>query len=506
MGHAILDTPREAFFDRITRLVARLLHVPIATVTLVDEHRLWFKSHHGLELTETRREGSFCNHAILDDEIMVVADAANDERFLNNAWVAGPPEVRFYAGVPLRSSDGFALGTLCAMGYSPRELDSDERETMSDLAALIVHELDVRAALWQKTQQAAGMLQVKLGVVVNNPGLLDSPIVFANPGFLAMTGYAANEVVGRNCRFLQGADTDHATVDKIREAIAERRTFQGELLNYKKDGSPFWNELTISPIFDEEGALVSFVGIQADVTDRRRTADQLKQAYDQLRAFEALRDNLTSMIIHDLRAPLTGIIAFLDLLKITTSQKLNAEEVGFIEMASKGAATLAEMITSLLDVGRLEAGEMPMDIQRVDLRNLIHAATEPFLAAIGTRSLSHDLPDCAVEVLCDAGLVVRVLANLISNAVKFTPERGEICISATPEDGRTKVSVRDTGAGIPPEHHVRIFEKFGQVDGQSSLHSTGLGLAFCRLAIEAHNGAIGVESSEGQGSTFWFVI
>lgn len=505
-SYAILDTPHEAAFDRITRLVARLLKVPMATVTLVDEGRQWFKSSYGLQFQETSRELSFCGHAILGDEMMVVADATRDERFQNNALVTGDPHIRFYAGAQLTSADGFNLGTLCALDTLPREFTDEERKILRDLAAIATDELELRLAMRERSQQAAAIFHLNSGVVVTDPNLPDNPIVFANPQFWDMTGYPVEETIGYSCRFLQGPETNRETVAEIRNAIAARRTFHGELLNYRKDGTPFWNELTVSPVFDSAGELINFVGLQTDVTERRRTSDQLQQSFEKLKELEGLRDNLTHMIIHDLRSPLTAVVGFLDLLRTIAAKKLDAEEVRFIEIASISAATLQEMISSLLDVNRLEAGEMPLDMQPADLRKIITAATDPFLALVGNRLLLRALPAEAVELRCDAELVQRVVANLVNNAIKFTPEGGQIRVAIALEDDRVKVSIADTGVGIPAEHHGLIFEKFGQIEGRKHRHSTGLGLTFCKLAIEAQGGEIGVESSLGKGTTFWFYL
>ena len=504
--YAILDTPHEAAFDRITRLVARLLNVPISTVTLVDERRQWFKSSYGLQARESSRDLAFCAHAILSDDMTVVADATRDERFHDNPLVTGDPHIRFYAGAPLKSADGFKLGTLCAIDTVPRQFSAEEREILDDLAAIVTDELELRLAMRERSQQAAAIFHMNSGILVTDPNLPDNPIVFANPGFFGMTNYFAEEIIGQNCRILQGPETDRETAVQIREAIAARRVFHGEILNYRKDGAPFWNELTISPVFDDAGQLTSFVGLQTDVTERKRTADQLRQNFEKLKELEGLRDNLTHMIIHDLRSPLTSVVGFLDLLQMTAANKLDGEERQYIEIASKGAATLQEMITSLLDVNRLEAGEMPLNLQQADMRDIITAAIDPFGSLIGSRSLVPDFPGSPVKVRCDVDLVQRVVTNFVSNAVKFTSEEGEIRIAITLEDHQVKVSISDTGAGIPAEYHSRIFEKFGQVGGRKHRHSTGLGLTFCKLAIEAQGGTIGVQSIEGRGTTFWFVI
>ena len=137
----VLYTPAEERYDRITRLASRVLDVPMALVSLVDERVQWFKSAQGLEATETPREVSFCGHAILGDETFVVEDAMSDARFADNPLVTGAPDIRFYAGHPVRTADGMAVGTLCILGTEPRAFAETERATLRDLAALVEAEL-----------------------------------------------------------------------------------------------------------------------------------------------------------------------------------------------------------------------------------------------------------------------------------------------------------------------------------------------------------------------------
>jgi len=137
----ILDTPPEERFDRLTRLAKRLFGVPIALVSLVDENRQWFKSRDGLDVCETPRDISFCGHALLGDDILMVADARQDQRFFDSPLVTDHPNVRFYAGVPLRVENGSKLGTLCLMDVEPRTLDNDDRALLHDLATMAEREL-----------------------------------------------------------------------------------------------------------------------------------------------------------------------------------------------------------------------------------------------------------------------------------------------------------------------------------------------------------------------------
>jgi GAF domain-containing protein len=144
----ILDTFPEASFERLTRLAANIFGAPIALISLVDEHRQWFKSHHGLEVTETPLDVSFCKHAIENRHVFVVPDATKDERFTTNALVTGEPGIRFYAGAPLRTPLGTQIGTLCVIDNLPRRsMQPTEEQMLADLAALVIDQLELRLAL-----------------------------------------------------------------------------------------------------------------------------------------------------------------------------------------------------------------------------------------------------------------------------------------------------------------------------------------------------------------------
>ncbi len=140
----ILDSPPDGAFDRITALAARLFHVPIAIVSVVDSERIWFASGHGLDLTQVDRDPGLCASAILGGETWIVTDAARDPRTLANPLVAGDFGLRFYAGVPLRTHDGFNLGTLCVIDREPRAVTPDETEQLTELAAVVMDELELR--------------------------------------------------------------------------------------------------------------------------------------------------------------------------------------------------------------------------------------------------------------------------------------------------------------------------------------------------------------------------
>lgn len=160
--YRILDTAPEDAFDRITRIVAKTIGVPIALVSLVDRDRQWFKSRHGLDALETPRELAFCAHAILGDKVFVIEDASLDDRFADNPLVAHDPAIRFYAGAPLKTVDGLNIGTLCAIDRQPHKLSDDHRQLLEDLAHLVVDEMELRIALQRAMDEAAEENRLRL--------------------------------------------------------------------------------------------------------------------------------------------------------------------------------------------------------------------------------------------------------------------------------------------------------------------------------------------------------
>lgn len=226
-----------------------------------------------------------------------------------------------------------------------------------------------------------------------------------------------------------------------------------------------------------------------------------------LRSTLSSRDDLTNMIVHDLRSPLTIVTGYIDALTRVASGKLTPTEVKYIAQAQRGADNLRDMITTLLDVSRLEAGQMPLSLEPHDINQIAREAALRFSPLLDRRTLDCDIGDEPFIVSCDAGVIRRVLENLISNALKFTKADGTISIEVERSAAVATIRVRDNGPGIPSDQHHHIFEKFGQTDaGAKQKHSTGLGLAFCRMAVEAHLGTIGLESETGQGSTFHFTL
>ena len=240
----------------------------------------------------------------------------------------------------------------------------------------------------------------------------------------------------------------------------------------------------------------------------QRQRCELKENYEQLRRLEELRDNLVHMIVHDLRSPLTGISGFLDLALALEKETLTEDGLEYLQTAKRSTKAVIDMVSAVLDVSKIEAGEMKLHLAECDLVRMAADLMSGMQSLKEEREMILDAPPAPVTVVADGDLLLRVIQNLLGNALKFTPSDGWIRLGIEPDENRVCVRVRDNGPGIPAEYRERIFEKFGQVEARANgqKHSTGLGLTFCKLAVEAHGGSIGVESEIGKGSTFWFML
>ncbi|MCA9954043.1 MAG: hypothetical protein KC434_04945 [Anaerolineales bacterium] len=240
--------------------------------------------------------------------------------------------------------------------------------------------------------------------------------------------------------------------------------------------------------------------------------EELAQANAELKAAEALRDDLTDMIVHDLRTPLTSMNLSLDLLERTLHDESKASQrERFVQTANRSAADMLQLVNQLLDVAKMEAGQLRLQTEEHSLADLLRekaAVFQPQIVA-SQKYLTLALPDNLPPILMDADLIERVVDNLLSNALKYTDAGGQITLRAQRAGNKLLIAVADDGEGIEQAKADQIFDKFYQVrdaQGRALRRGTGLGLAFCKMVVEAHNGRIWVESKPGEGSTFYFAL
>lgn len=283
----LLDTPAEAVFDRITRLAAQILNVPIALVSLVDADRQWFKSRVGLDAIETSREVAFCAHAIMQAAPMIVADATQDVRFNANPLVTGDPNIRFYAGVPLRSAGGLAIGTLCAIDSKPRQLSADETNILIDLAALVSKEVQLREAMIlsrSHSEQAIEAVEARFRTVFERAGVgialvaPDGGWIRVNEALCQIVGYSEDELTKLSFRDITHPDDLNTDLSLLQQLIDDEiDRYQLEKRYITKAGNIVWIHLIVTKQMNHQGELEYFVSIIKDIQARKEAENSLAE-------------------------------------------------------------------------------------------------------------------------------------------------------------------------------------------------------------------------------------
>ena len=511
----VLDSPPEPTFGRIAGVVKRLFDVPIVLVSFIDADRQWFKVCLGLDACETSRDDSFCAHAIVSDQTMVVTDAAADPRFAGNPLVIGPPGIRFYAGAPLRSPGGFNLGALCAIDTVPRPPPpTEDISLLEDLAAQIVDLLELRLSA-RKHREAetaashlAAIVEGSEDAIVSSS--LDGVVLSWNAAAERLYGYTRDEMVGRSISMLVPPESPGQVLDILERIKAGGTVEHLETVHLRKDARRVNVDVSMSPIRDGQGNVVGASSIARDITEAKRLHEELRAARDQAMEASRLKSEFLATMSHEIRTPMNGVIGMTGLL-LTTD--LSPEQREYAETTRNSALALLNVINDVLDFSKIEAGKMELEWIDFDLRRVVEDVADMLAEAAHAKGVAlATLVEAGVPTVVrgDPGRLRQVLINLVGNAVKFTVTGGVVVRAQLAEEDAESTLVRfavsDTGIGIAPEVQARLFESFTQADASSTRHygGTGLGLAISKQLAELMGGRIGVESDPGQGSTFWF--
>ena len=352
----------------------------------------------------------------------------------------------------------------------------------------------------------AAVETTRMPMIVTDPRRADHPIVFVNRAFSQMTGYATDEIIGRNCRFLQGAETDRAVVAEIRAAIADSREIATEVLNYRKDGSAFWNALFISPVYDNEGVLLYYFASQLDVSRRRDAEESLRQA----QKMEAL-GQLTGGIAHDFNNLLQVIVGYADLAGMMVSspdQPKLARAIDQIKQAADRATTLTQQLLAFSRKQRLEG-------RVINLNTLVANMSGILERTVGdTVSIVRRPTDDLWNVKVDTVQAEMALLNITINARDAMPAGGTLTISTEnrtvhagdAEGGRdlapgrySAIRIMDTGTGMTKEIMSRVLDPFFTTREEGK--GTGLGLSMVYGFMKQSGGSVQLASVVGMGTT-----
>lgn len=406
--------------------------------------------------------------------------------------------------VPLRATQR-TLGCVC-IAYASDLPEPSDRETVilfASQAAVAIESIELFVAVRTARDQMASILaSTREGIMLIGA---DGSIAIANAALSGLTsldissmqGMLIDTFLSRWFEIVPYAPEECAALQRaIDDALTGAAQFVAGELSGNSSGVRYleWSVLRAQSSGDSHGGALL---VLRDITASRE-ADKLRQ-------------DLTHMIVHDLRSPLSSVMASIELMMRGVPGRLSDQQVHVLQIANTSATHMLDMINTLLDISRLEAGRMPLERRREDIRTIINEAVQRLTSLALDRAITIEIDTDAEapSVYADIGLTERVIQNLVSNAIKFSYRGGVVRIRATtiPSDNggeKVLVAVSDQGVGIAPADRERIFAKFSQVGERRG--GTGLGLAFCKQAIEAHGERIWVESEPGRGSTFFFTL
>lgn len=464
-------------------------------------------------------------------EVVFEADGAGRIIFLNKAWLTAlgyEPEACL--GQPLRDfvfAEDWPRCEMAIVGNSPAQLAShplirmrhqNGGVTWMEMSVAQIPGGGTVGALHDVTQRKLAQDEVaKLSLVASytdNMVLItdrEGRTEWVNEAFIKRTGYTLADMLGRKPgELLQGPGTDWDIVAQIGAGVREGRSFRAELLNYTKQREPYWVQFQITPIRNAHGEVDRFVSIQTDATELHRTQLELEAARQRAEAANAAKTQFLATISHEMRTPLSAILGSIDL---ALGRNVDTQEVGaHLARASDSAEVLQRLITDVLDVAKIEAGQIDVDRVPLKIRTCLQRAVAPITDRARAKGLTFKLmidDSLPADMLGDPDRLRQIVTNLVENAVKFT-EHGSVRIEASrleaarSERPSLEIRVVDTGMGIPTDAQARIFDRFVQGDSSTTRRKggAGLGLSIVKSLVEALGGTVSVHSRPGDGADF----
>lgn len=318
-------------------------------------------------------------------------------------------------------------------------------------------------------------------------------VMWVNPAFTTMTGYTFEEIAGNNMRVLKSGKHDALFYKNLWDTVLSGKIWHGEVVNKRKDGSFYTEEMTITPVFNEKNEIGHFIAIKQDISERKE--------------IERMKNEFVSIVSHELRTPLTSIHGALGLIMGGVAGVLPQKVTALIGIANKNSERLIRLINDILDIEKIESGRIDFQMKVIDLLPLIKQtmkANRVYGEKSGVEFVLRSKLE-SVKIHGDSDRLIQVLTNLLSNAANYSPKNDKVVISVVKQDGAIRVSVTDRGPGIPEEFQKHIFGKFAQADSSATRQKggTGLGLSITKAIIEKHGGKIAFTSKKDEGTTFY---
>ncbi len=415
--------------------------------------------------------------------------------------------VRTFLTVPLISND-LVVGVVQLRSVRVDAFSDSDIEVVTRIAAQIAGALAINLASEQVVLQAAALAAADNAIVITSA---DGKIMWGNDALAHHTGWPIAELIGQYPNIWSSDDPSQFPIEEgLQDAIQAGKGWKGDHLNKRKDGTEFYEQLTITPVYDHAKILTHFVGIKQDITERilseerRQRVAQVESENRELQGAAATRNEFLSTVSHELRTPLTTVSAFADILFNSRSENLTDRQRQHIELIRKSSRHLTELIDDLLSVTQTDSGQMILKMTEFDLSALLAEIVDSSNVWLTDRNQKLLLDDETANrgITADRTRLIQILSNLITNASKYSDQGEDITLSAKLSGDICEFSVSDQGIGISDNDQKLMFDAFFR--GGQSLNKpgvgSGLGLTVVRSLVDLHDGAITVESQPGEGT------
>ncbi len=396
-----------------------------------------------------------------------------------------PVDVQITAG-RLQRADGSMLRVTTVEDITQRKLTENSLK-LFQLAALNSHD----------------------GIVITEPGPIDTPgpkIIFCNAAASTITGYAQNDILGATMKIFQGPETEDIRFRDIQSAMRQRKTADIEIILHRKDQTPYWAQVGVVPVTDQQGRHMNWLITFRDITERKENERLLELAREQAVTASEAKSDFLAGISHEIRTPLNAIIGFADVLRREIFGPLGHERYrSYAEDIHDSGRHLLQLINNTLDLSKIEAGVLELHESEVPIEAVVRSSVALMRdsAQNGQLTIAVELPENPPAILGDETKIKQILLNMLSNAIKYTLPGGKITVRAFIEPRGLALQVQDTGVGIPTAELPKVMQKYMQASNEQNKHTTGtgLGIPVTKSLIELHQGILDLSSEEGVGTT-----
>lgn len=337
-------------------------------------------------------------------------------------------------------------------------------------------------------------------------------IAYVNPRFLAMSHQTETDTIGAHVRTLFNEEDLPGGFPVLWRSILAGNDWQGEQCNRRKDGTPYWESVAITPLKDEDGKTSDVLIVKTDISEQKESQEILLSAKLGAEAANRAKSQFLASMSHELRTPLNAILGFAQMLDMNIDKSLSDRHQSYVNHIVSAGKHLLDLVNDILDLARVEADRMPLEMEVVGLNDLVRECVDLTRTSAEARGISiHDAISAGpiVSVAADQLRLKQVLLNLLSNAVKYNRDDGRIDVTCRQaDDDRIRISVADSGVGISPQDGNMVFEMFHRLNADTmvSQDGTGIGLTVSKILVERMGGRIGFDSESGKGSTFWLEL